>query len=52
MITPPFTDVAIATADTALFPNFHPFRQVTNGVEITGVIGGNEPPPLLLHGHP
>lgn len=52
MTTPLSIDAATAAADAALFPGFRPFRQVANGVEIAGVIGGSGPPLLLLHGHP
>ena len=52
MTTPLSIDAATAAADAALFPGFRPFRQMANGVEIAGVIGGSGPPLLLLHGHP
>jgi haloacetate dehalogenase len=36
-----------------LFPdNFKSFKVKTSGAEINGVIGGNGPPVLLLHGYP
>jgi haloacetate dehalogenase len=34
------------------FPGFKPFRVKTSGAEINGVIGGQGPPILLLHGAP
>lgn len=34
------------------FPGFRPFRIATSGAEINGVVGGNGPPLLLLHGWP
>jgi haloacetate dehalogenase len=34
------------------FPGFKPFRVMTAGAEINGVIGGSGPPVLLLHGAP
>src|SRR5688500_7064995 len=42
-----------ATPDTTkFFPGFKPFRVKTAGAEINGVIGGQGPPVLLLHGAP
>jgi haloacetate dehalogenase len=42
-----------APADTTKwFPGFKPFRVKTSGAEINGVIGGQGPPILLLHGAP
>ncbi len=37
---------------TKYFPGFKPFRVKTTGAEINGVIGGQGPPILLLHGAP
>jgi haloacetate dehalogenase len=37
---------------TRFFPGFKPFRVKTSGAEINGVIGGQGPPLLLLHGAP
>ena len=37
---------------TKFFPGFKPFRVKTSGAEINGVIGGQGPPVLLLHGAP
>src|SRR5262245_23547325 len=34
------------------FPGFKPFKVDTTGASITGVIGGQGPPVLLLHGAP
>ena len=34
------------------FPGFKPIRIATSGAEINGVVGGNGPPVLLLHGWP
>ena len=43
----------IATPDTTrFFSGFKPFRVTTSGAEINGVIGGQGPPLLLLHGAP
>jgi len=42
-----------ARADsTAFFPGFKPFKVQTTGAVINGVIGGQGPPILLLHGAP
>ena len=35
-----------------MFDNFRPFAQHTNGIVLRGVIGGEGPPLLLLHGYP
>ena len=44
---------APAAADTTKwFPGFKPFKVKTTGAEINGVIGGQGPPVLLLHGAP
>jgi haloacetate dehalogenase len=44
---------AAASADTTrFFPGFRPFRVQTSGAVINGVIGGQGPPVLLLHGAP
>jgi haloacetate dehalogenase len=44
---------AQTTGDTTrFFPGFKPFRVKTSGAEINGVIGGQGPPLLLLHGAP
>ena len=41
------------SADTTrFFPGFKPFRVKTTGAEINGVVGGQGPPVLLLHGAP
>src|SRR4026209_2249523 len=37
---------------TRFFPGFKPFKVKTSGAEINGVIGGQGPPLLLLHGAP
>ena len=37
---------------TRFFPGFKPFKVKTSGAEINGVIGGQGPPILLLHGAP
>ena len=37
---------------TRFFPGFKPFMVKTSGAEINGVIGGQGPPILLLHGAP
>jgi haloacetate dehalogenase len=37
---------------TRFFPGFRPFKVKTSGAEINGVIGGQGPPLLLLHGAP
>jgi haloacetate dehalogenase len=39
-------------ADTILFPGFRTFDVDAAGVQIHGVIGGEGPPVLLLHGYP
>jgi haloacetate dehalogenase len=44
---------ASAPADTTrFFPGFKPFKVQTSGAVINGVIGGQGPPILLLHGAP
>jgi haloacetate dehalogenase len=44
---------AAAPADTTrFFPGFKPFKVQTTGAVINGVIGGQGPPILLLHGAP
>ncbi|MBT3497778.1 MAG: alpha/beta hydrolase [Gemmatimonadales bacterium] len=35
-----------------MFEHYRPFALMANGVEIQGVIGGEGPPLLLLHGYP
>jgi haloacetate dehalogenase len=46
-------DVAPTPPDTTrFFPGFKAFRVKTSGAEINGVIGGQGPPILLLHGAP
>src|SRR5262247_2060002 len=37
---------------TRFFPGFKSFKVKTSGAEINGVIGGQGPPILLLHGAP
>src|SRR5688500_5035774 len=37
---------------TRFFPGFKPVKVQTSGATITGVIGGQGPPLLLLHGAP
>jgi haloacetate dehalogenase len=41
-----------APGTTRFFPGFKTFRVRTSGAEINGVIGGQGPPILLLHGAP
>jgi haloacetate dehalogenase len=43
---------AAAPDTTSFFPGFKSFRVKTSGAEINGVIGGQGPPILLLHGAP
>jgi haloacetate dehalogenase len=40
------------TGNSKFFPGFKPFKVETQGVTINGVIGGQGPPLLLLHGAP
>ena len=47
---PPATGAAADT--TRFFPGFKPFRVQTTGAIINGVVGGQGPPVLLLHGAP
>ena len=39
-------------ATTTFFPDFHPLDVEAGGVRFSGVLGGNGPPVLLLHGYP
>ena len=49
----PAAAAAAAVRDTTrFFPGFKPFRVKTSEAEINGVIGGQGPPLLLLHGAP
>jgi haloacetate dehalogenase len=41
-----------AAGTTRFFPGFKPFRFDTTGATINGVVGGQGPPLLLLHGAP
>ena len=51
--TQPQNAPAAASGDTTrFFPGFKPFRVQTAGAVINGVIGGQGPPVLLLHGAP
>ncbi len=43
---------ARAPSTMAHFPNFRPLRVQTSGAVINGVVGGEGPPVLLLHGWP
>jgi haloacetate dehalogenase len=43
---------AAPTDTTRFFPGFKPFKVQTTGAVINGVIGGQGPPVLLLHGAP
>src|ERR671913_1789751 len=54
MIQAQTQNVGSATpADTTrFFPGFKAFRVQTTGATITGVVGGQGPPVLLLHGAP
>lgn len=50
---PAQTAAPAAPADTTrFFPGFKPFKVQTTGAVINGVIGGQGPPILLLHGAP
>lgn len=50
--TPRVVEVPAAPS-AAFFPGFEPFRvRTSSGVEISGVLGGDGPPVLLLHGAP
>ena len=39
-------------AETTLFPGFSPLRCTTSRVHFAGIVGGDGPPVLLLHGYP
>ena len=43
---------AAPTDTTRFFPGFKPFKVQTSGAVINGVVGGQGPPVLLLHGAP
>ena len=46
------TAVSAPSDTTRFFPGFKPFKVQTTGAVINGVIGGQGPPVLLLHGAP
>ena len=48
----PAASAAPAGDTTRFFPDFKPFKVQTSGATINGVIGGQGPPILLLHGAP
>jgi haloacetate dehalogenase len=44
---------AAPSPSARFFPGFKPFRvRTSSGIEISGVVGGNGPPVLLIHGAP
>jgi haloacetate dehalogenase len=52
-LSPPAVPAPPAPADTVrFFPGFKPFKVQTSGAVINGVVGGQGPPVLLLHGAP
>jgi haloacetate dehalogenase len=48
----PALEAQTVSDTTRFFPGFKPFKVQTSGAEINGVVGGQGPPILLLHGAP